>query len=291
MKILFRCDSSSTIGLGHVKRDLVLAKQYLNDEIYFASQELKGNINNQIPYPLHTLTSNEPEEIIKLILSLHVDLLIIDHYGINYKTEKIIKEKTGVKILCFDDTYEKHFCDILLNHNISADEKKYKTLVPPHCELRCGSQYTLIRDEFKEEKKVQREKIYDVFIAMGGADTQNLTIPILKSLPKSLHVSILTTSANANLNELHKYVVDKENITLHVDSNEVAKLINQSKFAIITPSVMVHEVLFMNVPFIAIKTASNQDDIYEYLNKNGYSVLEKFSTNGFKDLMNTYKVG
>lgn len=291
MKILFRCDSSSTIGLGHVKRDLVLAKQYLNDEIYFASKELKGNINNQIPYPLHTLTSNEPEEIIKLILSLHVDLLIIDHYGINYKTEKIIKEKTGVKILCFDDTYEKHFCDILLNHNISADEKKYKTLVPPHCELRCGSKYTLIRDEFKEEKKVQRDKIYDVFIAMGGADTQNLTIPILKSLPKSLHVSILTTSANANLNELRKYVVDKANITLHVDSNEVAKLINQSKFAIITPSVMVHEVLFMNVPFMAIKTASNQDDIYEYLHKNGYSVLEKFSTDGFKDLMNTYKVG
>jgi UDP-2,4-diacetamido-2,4,6-trideoxy-beta-L-altropyranose hydrolase len=281
MKILFRCDSSSTIGLGHVKRDLVLAKQYPKDEIFFACQRLNGNINDQIPYPLYVLSSNKPEEFIKLILSLHVDFLIIDHYGINYKTEKIIKEKTGVKILCFDDTYEKHFCDILLNHNISADKNRYKTLVPPHCELRCGSKYTLIREEFKKEKERQRDKIYDVLIAMGGADTQNLTIPILKSLPKSLHVSILTTSANANLQELQEYTKDKENITLHVNSNEVAKLINQSKFAIITPSVMIHEVLFMHIPFIAIKTASNQDDIYKYLKQNNYSVMQIWNEKEF----------
>jgi UDP-2,4-diacetamido-2,4,6-trideoxy-beta-L-altropyranose hydrolase len=100
-------------------------------------------------------------------------------------------------------------------------------------------------------------------------------------LPKSLHVSILTTSANANLQELQEYTKDKENITLHVNSNEVAKLINQSKFAIITPSVMIHEVLFMHIPFIAIKTASNQDDIYKYLKQNNYSVMQIWNEKEF----------
>lgn len=158
MKILFRSDSSSTIGLGHIMRDLTLAKEYQDDEI-FACQELEGNINEQIPYPIHTLCSNKPEELIKLIKELSIDFLIIDHYGIDYKAEKNIKEETGVKILSFDDTYEKHFCDILLNHNISADEKKYKDLVPPNCELRCGEKYTLIRGEFKEEKKLKEKDI------------------------------------------------------------------------------------------------------------------------------------
>jgi len=32
----------------------------------------------------------------------------------------------------------------------------------------------------------------------------------------------------------------------------------------------------MDIPFLAIKTASNQDDIYEYLKKNSYTVLKKF---------------
>jgi UDP-2,4-diacetamido-2,4,6-trideoxy-beta-L-altropyranose hydrolase len=42
---------------------------------------------------------------------------------------------------------------------------------------------------------------------------------------------------------------------------------------------MVHEILYMDIPFLAIKTASNQDDIYEYLKKNGYATLENFDEN------------
>jgi len=286
MKILFRSDSSSFIGLGHVMRDLVLAEQFSKDEVHFAAQELEGNINSQIPYPLHVLKSNNLEELIELIISLHVNLLVIDHYGIKYEDEKTIKEATGVKILSFDDTYEKHYCDILLNHNISADASRYNELVPSHCEIRCGGAYTLIRDEFKKEKKVQREKIYDVVVAMGGADATHITLPILKTLPKSLLVSVLTTSANAHLAELETYAKENAHISLHVNTKEVAKLLHQSKLAIVTPSVMVHEVLFMDVPFIAIKTAPNQDDMYRYLKNNGHPALEAFDEYHLHQLYN-----
>lgn len=278
MIILFRSDSSSTIGHGHIRRDLVLAKEYLNNTIHFACQDLEGNLIDEIPYPVHVLKSNDINELIKLIKSLHVDMLVIDHYEFTCKEEKAIKEATGVQILSFDDTYEKHHCDILLNHNISADEKRYKDLVPEHCELRYGSRFTLIRDEFKTEKAKKREKLYDVFVAMGGTDSSNINIPILKSLPHSLHVSVLTTSANTRLKELQAYVKDKENISLHVNSNEVAKLMNESKFAIISPSVIVHEVLFMELPFLAIKTADNQDDIYQYLKEHEFNVLKTWDS-------------
>jgi len=36
--ILFRADSSSTIGTGHIMRDLVLAKQFQDAHIIFATQ-------------------------------------------------------------------------------------------------------------------------------------------------------------------------------------------------------------------------------------------------------------
>ena len=280
MKTLIRADSSSAIGLGHIMRDLVLAKN-LEGEVLFACQNLEGNINASIPYEIKILKSNDVDELIALIKALHVKLLVIDHYGIDAHFEQKVKIATGVKILCFDDTYQPHYCDILLNHNISADKKRYKDLVPKHCELRCGSLYTLIRDEFKDEKKCVREKIYDVLIAMGGSDASNITEKILKTLPSSLHVSVLTTTANAHLNELQHYVLDKPNIALHVNSNEVAKLLHQSRFAIVTPSVIVHEALYMEVPFIAIKVAQNQDDMYHYLKQHDYHVLERFSTTAF----------
>lgn len=285
MKTLIRADSSSTIGLGHIMRDLVLAKSF-EGEVIFACQNLEGNIIASIPYDVKILQSNDAEELIALIKALHVKLLVIDHYGIDAQFEQSVKEATGVKILSLDDTYQAHYCDILLNHNISADKTRYKGLVPPQCELRCGILYTLIRDEFKDEKKQTREKIYDVLVAMGGTDASNITLCILKTLPHSLHVSVLTTTANAHLKELQNYVKDKPNIALHVNSNEVAKLLHQSRLAIVTPSVMVHEVLFMEVPFIAIKVASNQDDMYDYLHQHGYPVLKEWNASSFMQLYN-----
>jgi UDP-2,4-diacetamido-2,4,6-trideoxy-beta-L-altropyranose hydrolase len=285
MRTLIRSDSSSTIGLGHIMRDLVLAQSF-EGEVIFACQNLEGNIIASIPYDVKILNSNDADELIALIKELHVNLLVIDHYGIDAPFERKVKETTGVKILSFDDTYQAHHCDILLNHNISADKKRYKGLVPPRCELRCGILYTLIRDEFKDEKKQTREKIYDVFVAMGGTDASNITLDILKILPKSLHVSVLTTSANAHLSELQNYVTDKPNIALHVNSNEVAKLLHQSRLAVVTPSVMVHEVLFMEVPFIAIKVAHNQDDMFAYLQRQEYPVLKEWDASLFMQLYN-----
>ena len=278
MNILIRTDSSSQIGLGHIMRTLVLAQQYPNDMITFACQDLAGNIMDKIPYPTHILNSNDPQELIVLIHQQKIDMVIFDHYGISSEHEKIIKEQTHVRIFSLDDTYESHYCDILLNHNISADSNRYIGLVPTHCELRCGSEYTLIRDEFKKEKMIPREKKYDLFIAMGGADTANLTTNILKTLNDSLTLCVVTTTANAHLDALKTYCDDRKSITLHVNSNEIAKLLHQSRLAIITPSVMVHEVLFMDIPFVALKTANNQDDMVQYLKNHNYKVIEEWDS-------------
>ncbi|AFL69712.1 UDP-2,4-diacetamido-2,4,6-trideoxy-beta-L-altropyranose hydrolase [Sulfurospirillum barnesii] len=283
MKILIRADSSSTIGLGHIMRDLVLAKEF-EGEVIFACQALEGNIIDQIPYEVKRLTSNDAGELIALIHALHVTLLVIDHYGIDVSFERKIKEAMGVKILSVDDTYESHHCDILLNPNLYADASRYEGLVPKGCELRCG--VPLIREEFHTEKTIQREKIYDVCIAMGGSDASNLTQTILQTLPKDKRIAILTTTANAHLEALKSFVADTPNIALHVNSKEVAKLLHQSHCVITTPSVMVHEVLFMEVPFIAIQTAQNQEAMFQYLHQKGYLVLKEWNEHAFMRLYN-----
>ncbi len=280
--ILFRADSSSTIGTGHIMRDLVLASKYKNSNIIFATQSLDGNINNKIKeagYKVESLKSNSLKEVVELVKKYNIDMVVIDHYGIDYKYEKKLKKKTGVKILSFDDTYEKHYCDILLNHNISADKKRYKGLVPKYCELRCGSKYTLLRDEFTKEKKKQKKvtssRYKTIFLAMGGADHSNINIEILKVLQKfdDLKINLVTTTANKNLEELKAFVKNKKWISLYINSSKIAKLMRKSDFAIVTPSVTVNEAFFMNLPFIAIKTANNQDDMYKYLKTKKFLVL------------------
>lgn len=297
--ILFRADSSSIIGIGHIMRDLVLASQYKGANILFATQELKGNINHKIMssgYKIIKLKSNNIKEVIKLIDKHHIDMIIIDHYDIDYKKEKQLKTiYPKLKIMVLDDTYLKHHCDILLNHNISCSKKKYTHLVVKNCIIKCGAKYTLIRDEFIKEhskKRKTKKSKKNIFLALGGSDYNNITLKILKALNKfdDLKVNIITTSSNKNITKLNNYIKKKKRIKLHINTQKMAKLMKNSDIAIISPSVILHEVLYMKIPFIAIKTANNQQDIYKYLLKHNYKALHKFKKrtliNKFKEIIN-----
>ncbi|WP_294956500.1 UDP-2,4-diacetamido-2,4,6-trideoxy-beta-L-altropyranose hydrolase, partial [Sulfurovum sp.] len=288
MKILFRADSSSDIGTGHIMRDLVLAAQYPDAEILFAVQDLPGNINGKIVevgYDIEILKSNRINVLNRILEKYVPDMLVIDHYGIDYWFEKEIKSRyPGLILLSFDDTYEKHYCDILLNHNIYANEARYDGLVPLHCELKCGSEYTLFREEFQKEKAKGRQNrnslnTLKVFICMGGTDHANITPKILAvmQLFPNIHSEVVTTTANAHLSELEAYAANHPNVTLHINTTKIARLMNETHLAIVTPSVILNEIFYMGVPFVAIKTANNQKFMYEYLLKSGDIALAGFN--------------
>jgi UDP-2,4-diacetamido-2,4,6-trideoxy-beta-L-altropyranose hydrolase len=229
--VIFRVDFGGTIGLGHLMRSLVYAKNF--DEVIFISKSDKQEF---LEYPLTTI--KDEDEFFIYIKKINPQSVVVDNYDFTYKNEKKFKKLfPNIKLSVFDDDYREHFCDEIINHNISADINKYKNqkivkIIPP-----------LIREEFHQEKNIQREKIYDIFIAIGGTDSTNINIPILKAIPSSLHIALITTNANNNIKELKKFIKSKKNISLHVNSKNIARLINQSKFAIITPSVIVHEIL------------------------------------------------
>lgn len=274
-------------------RCLTLASSYNEANIFFATQHLEGNLNNKIlenGYKVLDLIDNSFEQLDQIIKNQHIDLIVFDHYEIDSEFEKKIKDANpAIKILSIDDNYKPHYCDILLNHNIYADAKKYKSLVPKYCEIRCGEKYMLIREEFKAEREIKREKIYDLLLIFGGADLYNLNLEILQSIESDLNVAIITTTANRNLENLKKFIKDKTNIKLFINSDEVAKVINQSHFAITTASTTAQEVLYMKVPFIAIKIADNQADMYKWLNTNGYSVIDGFDRDKFLEIWRDYE--
>ncbi|HIC44810.1 MAG TPA: UDP-2,4-diacetamido-2,4,6-trideoxy-beta-L-altropyranose hydrolase [Sulfurimonas sp.] len=284
-KILFRADSSSLIGTGHIMRDLVLAEEFSNAKIFFAVQDLEGNINSKIKEKNHSikiLHSNDCDELISLIKSEKIDMVVIDHYRINEAFERRLKEETRVEIFVLDDTYEKHYCDILLNHNIYAEVSKYEGLVSKECEIRCGKNFTLLRDEFKTQKQLKVVNLGSsttIFLAMGGTDHLNLNIKILNVLNSftNLKINVVTTTANQNLPELETYVKNKENIALHINTNEISYLMNNADLAVVSPSVTLNEIVYLDIPFVAIKTAENQMKMYEYLVKNNFNSLASFN--------------
>ena len=272
LKTLVRADSSSKIGHGHIRRDLLLAKKFNN--ISFASLRLDGDIFDEINYPKFTLRSGELNELCELINDNKFELLIIDHYGFSFEDERAIKEKTSVKILSFDDTYEKHFTDYILNVNLYAQKVRYEGLVEKNCEVFCGSEFLLVRDEFYEEARIKREKIYDYAIILGSTDISGLSAKISeKLLLKELKIAVITTSGNKNLAVLKEMHNKNKNFSLFVDSKSVAKLMNEAKMLIITASSLVNEAYVLGAKFKAICVADNQKEIFVWLKENGYEAF------------------
>jgi UDP-2,4-diacetamido-2,4,6-trideoxy-beta-L-altropyranose hydrolase len=292
--ILFRADSSSTIGLGHIMRLLVLAQKFSSSNITFATRDLEGNINHTIKehsYTIHNLETSSTSELQEAIEKCHTTLLVVDHYDISYDQEiEIKKTNPDLTLMVLDDLYSKHHCDILLNHNIYADAKKYDGLVPTHSEVLCGSEYTLIRDEFIEAKRssIKREK-NRVLVAIGGSDVANLNPKILEVLQEyKLNIDVVTTTSNANLDELEKYSKAHTNISLHINSSEMAKLLMQCSFAILTPSVTASEAWYLDTKFIAIKVADNQEMMYQFLKDSGVNSMDTFEKNEFQLIVGEY---
>lgn len=265
-------------------RDLVLASQYKKNgyQVIFAVQNLIGNINQYIienGYKIEIIKSNKLSEFLKIVKKYKIKEIVIDHYEIDWKYEKSLKDKVDVHLTSFDDIYTRHYCDTIYNHNIYANKKKYSSLVPSNCTLKCGGKYTLLRNEFIKFKRTIPLKNKSIFIAMGGADSHNLNIKILKVLKQvpDININIVTTTANINLNTLKKYIKNKKHIQLHINSTKIASLLSKTSLAIITPSVIANEVSYMNIPFIAIKTADNQKEMYQYLKKKNIKVLKRFN--------------
>ncbi|WP_456392304.1 UDP-2,4-diacetamido-2,4,6-trideoxy-beta-L-altropyranose hydrolase [Nitratifractor sp.] len=284
--VLFRADSSSKIGTGHIMRDLVLARREFSDSrVIFAVRDLPGNINQKIReagYEIRILASHDVAELISLAREVAAETIVIDHYGIDIDEERRIKEATGAELFVLDDTYRAHDCDILLNHNLYADAKRYDGRVPSSCRILCGPAYTLLREEFISAKKERKEQNHDgvrrLFLAMGGSDPLGLILPILKvlSLFPEIVIDVATTSANERVEQLTSYARRHPCVQLHIDSEHIAALIARADLAVVSASVILNEVHYLGVPYIAIKTAENQKEMLEFLERNSAPLLAEF---------------
>ena len=280
-KILFRCDSSSTIGLGHVKRCLVLAqrlKEYnKNLKILFATQNLYGNINLEIlksGFSIYSIKNNSLKELDYFVKGLFVDLLVIDSYEIdNIFEEQLRINNPSLKILSFDDMLRPHCSHMVLNHGVQAQEKDYKKILDKKTKLFCGSEYTLLRDEFFESKKVKVTR-NSVVIILGGNDVLNLSSKIanlLLQINNKYKITVITTSVNPNLKELK----ENSNIELLVDINNIASVIASKSLVITASGGTFFEILSLKKKFINIEVAPNQKVVDKFLKQKGIKTTIK----------------
>ncbi|MGJ9458019.1 UDP-2,4-diacetamido-2,4,6-trideoxy-beta-L-altropyranose hydrolase [Oceanobacillus sp. CF4.6] len=305
MNIFIRTDASTDIGTGHVMRCLVLAEDLRNKnvKVTFICRELPGDLIEHIenkgfpvislPSPGNSKPANEDgisnENWLKLNWKTDalqtidaiskqptIDWLIIDHYEIDKKWERIVRPHVK-KIMVIDDLANRsHDCDVLLDQNLYRNlEKRYEELISESTTTLLGPKYLLLRQEFRDLKYVQIEKgsVKRILISFGGSDPTNETMKAIKAIKiinqRDISVDVVIGFSNRNYSAIKKSCKKYSNIKIHYQIDYLAKLMTEADLAIGAGGSTTWERCYVGLPAITIETAENQSEILSYLSEIG----------------------
>ncbi|GEK33620.1 UDP-2,4-diacetamido-2,4,6-trideoxy-beta-L-altropyranose hydrolase [Kurthia sibirica] len=308
MNILFRVDSAADIGSGHVMRCLTLAEQLIHEHnhVEFLCRDLNNNIANLIinrGFEVHILKQIQGStiewtqenwfldsaECIEFIASKRIDLLIVDHYGLDYKWEEQLS-RVVKRIMVIDDLANRnHQCDLLLDQNYYKDyQQRYSNLLADKTIQCVGPSYALLREEFFEQYSQPNSTV--LFIFFGSADATNETQKTLEAciqLQKIIDFSIEVVIGQQNKNsELIKTIcMNMKNCHLHIQANNMAEIISRCTLSIGACGTTTWERAILRVPSIVIAVAENQIELAKNLQYvNAISFLGEYSKVSRQDI-------
>ena len=263
--VLFRCDASTQIGSGHVMRCLTLADELNNNgwDCVFASE-------SETLQTLPALANSGYKVISPDDLGAPVALLVVDNYGLDKEFETPCR-KWADNILVLDDLADRsHDCDILLDQTYGRDAKDYKPLVPDHCRVLSGCDYSLLRPQFaaNREKALLRRKerdgkVENLLVFIGGTDPHNITGKVLEGLSgvkSSLNVEVVMGAAAPHLKQIKNHINNDKhhNIRLHINVKDMASLMLKADLAIGAGGTTSWERCCLGLPSLIVVIADNQ---------------------------------
>ncbi|ENJ9652650.1 MAG: UDP-2,4-diacetamido-2,4,6-trideoxy-beta-L-altropyranose hydrolase [Clostridium botulinum] len=275
MKIAIRADGGNKIGMGHIMRTLVLAKELAKTNYVFyicrddnpLSDKYKSGIEKINGEGFNIITIDE-SNILDKLKDISADCLITDSYDVEEeyfnKTKKLFK-LTGY----IDDMNLYNFnVDFIINQNIGAEEFKYK--VDKDTKLFLGTKYTMLREEFRNTpiRSINKD-VSDIMLTLGGSDVNGITNTILdyiKDLQFNFHVVVGPSFEEHNIENLKKIEGLKSNIKLYFNPNMI-EIMNKCDITISACGSTLYELSSLGVPTIGVIIADNQANIAKKMEK------------------------
>ena len=301
--IIFRCDSSSWIGDGHIKRCLYLAKELRNrgEICEFISVDYEGNAIEEVisnGFKVSKISRDlykekniaeidkfkrekiinleaDAQETINLLLERIPEYVIVDHYDLDINWEKRVKEFCK-KIFVIDDlANRKHDCDILLDHNLKEDIlKKYINLTSNNCIQLLGLDFALLDSIYnKTQKKIinRKGKIKNILISFAGGDLEGMTLMTLKAFTslniKNIFIEVIVKKESPNFKEIQEITKHFKNIKIYNYQKTLIPFIARADYAIGGAGMSCLERCCLGLPSTVISLAKNQEHVIKFLSE------------------------
>lgn len=260
LRIVFRCDASSDIGLGHVIRCLTVAKELKRqNHIIFATTE--DETNSYIKDFEIFLKKDETEEAFleRTNSILNPDIIVIDKkypYTLSFLNQ-LKQNKT--KIVMLDNICEGlSVSDEIIFPNAHLDKnllKKYLSREQIE-RVKTGPDYVIIRDEILAFKNPVSHDLHtppNIVVTTGGTDPEGVLIrliPWLKEMDLKANILILVGQGFKFQKGL-EHLTDNLPDNFHVIPYSLQELI-KGDIVICTFGVSIYEMIYLQIPAICI---------------------------------------
>jgi UDP-2,4-diacetamido-2,4,6-trideoxy-beta-L-altropyranose hydrolase len=314
--ILIRADASRQIGTGHIMRCLTIATTLrakglisvfvcrpfdghlmgLLEEKGFAiaclsTPNFKDVNPNTYDTWLGACSESDAAETLSILTVRQLDWVIVDHYGIDEKWEKVVREKCK-KLFVIDDLANRHHsCDMLVDSSYGRNRDDYSALVPADSLIYTGTSFCMLRPEFRlfrEEMNLRdyQRPIKHILVTLGGADANNLTSQVLQELEdaelsENVSIVILIGRISEHYEAIKQQALQsRHSVTVRQDILNMAECLVWADLCIGAVGSSVWERCCLGCPSIVGILAENQREGAQKLEKVGVSLSFSTSVRG-----------
>lgn len=317
-KIAFRVDSSSFIGIGHIKRciNIAIALKEFGIESIFISRNLPKNNYNDITdmgfklcilespkkIPNDTRDSSswlcvdwivDANETINKLNELGCRFVFVDHYAIALEWESYVKDSNFL-IGVLDDLDREHNANILIDYSFWKETKDFEYLVNKRCVKLIGKTFMPLSNSFKGYSLKTKNFCYPtILISLGGFDFDGLALKSIIALNKLCHqnikkvIIVTDIDSEIKLKEVLQGVSFKYD--LHISPNGLGSIYEESDICLGAAGVSSFERVYFEIPQLIFVKADNQIETAKHLNqKNMAMVIKDFTQNNISKYIDDF---
>lgn len=256
--IIIRADGGKGIGMGHLMRTSVLAKELLKTQevFYICDWNYKEGKDFLESQGFNVILSENPLET---LLLYSADCILTDSYRINDYYIHKVRDKFNFVGYIDDNILLKYEADFIINQNFGAEKLDYSQCIVK--DLLLGTQYLLLREEFRKEidhRPIQQ--VQHILLTVGGSDLYNYAGKLLNfiyDLPFIFHVVIGPIFPYKE--QLIKAYRNTKNVIFESEP-KMSELIKKCDLAISSCGSTLYELGVMGIPIMGYVLADNQQE-------------------------------
>lgn len=303
MKVAIRADASASIGTGHIRRMLSLAKALRSDggEVIFLSRQLgvdasgmiarKGFAEIRLPVPVATAKPDpliphsawsvvdqeqDIDDTCAALFGMAIECIVVDHYAFDARWHDAVAQRLNIPVMVIDDLADRPLGGRwVVDHNYHpAHDKKFGDRIAETATLLAGPRFAMIDPDYATAPRYTfNNDVRSIGIFMGGidlGDDTSLVLDVLDEIAWDGGVEAVVTSHNSARERIAKRLATRSEATLSQDLPDLAGFFARHDLQIGAGGGAIWERCCIGPPTIAMVCADNQTMSIPYADAAGF---------------------